>query len=106
MAVARERISVNALACVGSRCCTSTNAMPVSFGKCLSNLVNASSPPADAPMPTTGKGSPVETGRPRRVSGAVATGFGFFVALAAGALRPGSPTSQRSPAVLSNHVRV
>ena len=29
--------------------------MPVSAGKCLSNSVNASNPPADAPMPTMGK---------------------------------------------------
>src|SRR5262245_41704235 len=29
--------------------------MPVSSGKFLSNSVNASSPPAEAPMPTTGK---------------------------------------------------
>jgi len=29
--------------------------MPVSVGKCLSNSVKASSPPADAPMPTMGK---------------------------------------------------
>src|SRR5215475_34200 len=29
--------------------------MPVSSGKFLSNSVNASNPPAEAPMPTTGK---------------------------------------------------
>ena len=29
--------------------------MPVSAGRCVSSLVNASSPPADAPMPTIGK---------------------------------------------------
>ena len=29
--------------------------MPVSVGKCFSNCVKASSPPADAPMPTIGK---------------------------------------------------
>src|SRR5207237_6740758 len=29
--------------------------MPVSAGKCFSNCAKASSPPADAPMPTIGK---------------------------------------------------
>jgi hypothetical protein len=32
-----------------------TNAMPVSMGKFESNPLNASNPPADAPIPTTGK---------------------------------------------------
>ena len=31
-----------------------TNAIPVSEGRCLSNSVKASSPPAEAPTPTTG----------------------------------------------------
>src|SRR5436853_7125752 len=39
---------------VGSRCCTNTNAIPVSVGKFWSNSVNASKPPADAPTPTMG----------------------------------------------------
>jgi hypothetical protein len=30
--------------------------MPVSLGRCFSNCVNASRPPADAPIPTIGKG--------------------------------------------------
>lgn len=46
---------VPALAWSGSRCCTSTKPMPVSSGKCLSNSVNASNPPADAPTPTIRK---------------------------------------------------
>ena len=32
--------------------------MPVSSGRCLSNSVNASSPPAEAPTPTIGNGAP------------------------------------------------
>src|ERR1035438_4559430 len=40
----------------GARCCTSTNAMPgsVSAGMPEKKASNAASPPADAPMPTTG----------------------------------------------------
>jgi len=33
------------------------NAMPLSAGIALKNFVNASSPPAEAPIPTTGKPS-------------------------------------------------
>src|SRR5947209_1428249 len=36
----------------------STSAMPVSAGSFCSSLVNASRPPADAPMPTIGKEAP------------------------------------------------
>src|SRR5664279_2896148 len=43
------------LSCFGSRCCTSTKASPVSSGSAPSNCVNASNPPADAPIPTMGK---------------------------------------------------
>jgi hypothetical protein len=39
---------------VGSKCWISTKAMPVEAGRLSSNCVNASRPPADAPMPTTG----------------------------------------------------
>src|SRR4029453_13169812 len=53
--VARDKRSASALSCCGSRCCTSTKPMPVSSGRFLSNSVNASNPPAEAPMPTTGK---------------------------------------------------
>src|SRR5262245_42011013 len=38
----------------GSRCWTTTNAIPVSGGTWAKNFWKASSPPADAPMPTTG----------------------------------------------------
>jgi hypothetical protein len=38
--------------------------MPVSGGRAASKCVNASSPPADAPMPTIGKGAPLR-GSPR-----------------------------------------
>src|SRR5205085_8371116 len=37
------------------KCWTTTKAIPVSVAKCLSSAVNASSPPAEAPMPATGK---------------------------------------------------
>src|SRR6185312_1077342 len=41
------------LPCVGLRCCTTTYARPVSAGTFRKNSDRASSPPADAPMPTT-----------------------------------------------------
>ena len=40
--------------CVGSRCWTMTKAMPLPSGTCLRNCSSASSPPAEAPMPTMG----------------------------------------------------
>src|SRR5437870_184494 len=46
--------SDNWLSCLGSRCWMSTNAMPVSVRSSLRSWVKASSPPAEAPMPTTG----------------------------------------------------
>ena len=55
IAVTRASNWVSALGCSGSRCCTSTKAMPVSVGRCARSSVKASSPPADAPMPTMGK---------------------------------------------------
>src|SRR2546427_547091 len=57
MVVDRGRISVSRLSCFGSRCCTRTNATPGSAGTWVSNDANASSPPAEAPMPTIGKES-------------------------------------------------
>src|SRR6185503_3746919 len=39
----------------GSRCWTSTKAMPVSAGMCWRKFLNASRPPAEAPMPTVKK---------------------------------------------------
>src|SRR5262249_54564365 len=55
MPVARARISVSMLAWVGARCWTRTKAIPVSTGTARSICVKASSPPAEAPTPTTGK---------------------------------------------------
>ena len=52
--VVRASSSASTLLCDGSRCCTNTNAMPVSCANASSNFENASSPPALAPMPTTG----------------------------------------------------
>src|ERR1035438_4490178 len=40
--------------CVGSRCWTMTNAMPLLAGTRPRNCSRASSPPAEAPMPTMG----------------------------------------------------
>ena len=50
----------NMLSCVGSMCWISTKAMPVSAGNALRKAVKASRPPADAPMPTIGKGFDAE----------------------------------------------
>ena len=46
------------LSCLGSRCWTRTKAIPVSLGRLLRRWVNASSPPAEAPTPTTRSGRP------------------------------------------------
>src|SRR6266478_1428969 len=54
MDVALARSDGRRLSCSGAKCCTSTNAMPVSLGKLLRKSVKASSPPAEAPTPTTG----------------------------------------------------
>src|SRR5207237_4290252 len=43
--------------CLGSRCCTSTKPMPVLSGRAERSWLTASRPPAEAPMPTMGKGS-------------------------------------------------
>ena len=39
---------------VGSRCWTTTKAKPLSAGTCRKNRSSASSPPAEAPIPTMG----------------------------------------------------
>src|SRR5258707_11576112 len=52
-----EMMSARRLRWFGSRCCTTTNAMPVLAGNALKNSVYASNPPADAPIATTGKES-------------------------------------------------
>src|SRR5215472_6325366 len=50
MEVSLASNSVRMLWCVGSRCWISTKAIPVSAGRFLMSSVNASMPPADAPM--------------------------------------------------------
>src|SRR6267142_3903772 len=54
MAVVLDRTSASWLSCLGSRCWISANAMPVLVGSSLRNWLKASSPPAEAPTPTTG----------------------------------------------------
>ena len=63
--VALESRSVRTVSCVGSRCCTNTNAMPVSSGSARRSWVKASRPPAEAPIPTTGKRGADATSCPR-----------------------------------------
>src|SRR5579872_2416370 len=43
------------LSCVGSRCWTRIKAMPLSAGNASTSFLQASRPPAEAPIPTTGK---------------------------------------------------
>ncbi len=57
MVVALESRSTNMLSWLGSRCWTRMNAMPVSAGKACKSRRQASSPPAEAPIATTGKSS-------------------------------------------------
>ena len=53
IAVSRLRSSTSRLLCSGSRCWTRTKAMPLCGGMTAKNALKASSPPADAPRPTT-----------------------------------------------------
>ena len=87
MRVCRESNSTIKLSCLGSRCGTSTKAMPLSDGTAPKNFLKASSPPADAPMPTTG--IPARSGllavrsgsgRWRRYNGAALAGVAILVA--------------------------
>src|SRR6267378_5598942 len=55
--VVLDRISLKMLGYFGSRCWTSTKAIAASTDRCASNSENASSPPAEAPMPTIGNAS-------------------------------------------------
>ena len=57
MRVQRAISSVRMLLWSGARCCTSTKAIPGSrsAGMAAKNASNAARPPADAPIPTTGK---------------------------------------------------
>ncbi len=52
--VVRASASRSRLGWAGSRCWINTNAAPVASGRWRSRSLNASSPPADAPTPTTG----------------------------------------------------
>src|SRR5947209_19094304 len=54
IAVVLDRTSDSWLSCLGARCWMSTKARPVSVRSSLRSWVKASSPPAEAPMPTTG----------------------------------------------------
>src|SRR5271157_987429 len=46
--------------CWGSRCCTTTTAMPVFAGRFASRSLSASRPPAEAPTPTTANGASLD----------------------------------------------
>lgn len=59
----------------GLRCCTYMNAIPVVGERFFNSSVTASSPPADAPIATTGKGFEVSVGAPA----AVVLGTAFFL---------------------------
>ena len=53
--VARPRISDSILSRSGGRWVTTTNANPLPAGRDLKNCSSASTPPAEAPMPTMGR---------------------------------------------------
>jgi hypothetical protein len=72
MAVARPMSSAMRLGWVGSRCATTTKAIPVSAGIAPKNLLRASRPPADEPSPTmmgTASGTSGGVARASRVVG-------------------------------------
>lgn len=75
------------LACVGSRCWMSTKAMPLLGGIASRNFWNASSPPADAPNPTTGNAR------------GLAAGLRFNPGFPFGGGRTAPVASGRSPAI-------
>src|SRR5262249_39958882 len=56
MRVSRARISGSMLSRLGARWVTMTKAMPGSGGMALNRYSSASTPPAEAPTPTMGKG--------------------------------------------------
>src|ERR1700734_2219787 len=55
--VARCRTWSATLSCFGDKCKTMTNAMPASLGMFSNRRSKVWMPPAEAPMPTTGKAS-------------------------------------------------
>src|SRR5689334_8544818 len=57
--------------CGGLRCCTRMKAIPVSGGICTKNCSNASRPPAEAPIPTTGNGGLCPSGGGEFVEGEI-----------------------------------
>ena len=58
-------MSGNMLLWSGCKCWTSTYAIPENSGMAFNNFLNASKPPAEAPIPTTGKAL-VDLVRPAR----------------------------------------
>ncbi len=64
MVVEALKISAMWLSRLGARCMMITMAMPLSGGIAARNLLHASSPPADAPMPTTNLGLSALTSGP------------------------------------------
>ena len=66
------------LSCVGSRCCTRMNAMPVSAAEPPEACVQASRPPAEAPMPTTGKSADATGGSRAGMARALGRGRAVF----------------------------
>src|SRR5689334_25306447 len=56
MHVSRAKISGSKLSRCGARWVTTTKAMPGSVGMALNRCSSASTPPAEAPTPTMGKG--------------------------------------------------
>src|SRR6266849_9018892 len=71
--------SARILPCRGSRCCTRTNAIPVSVGRFLSSSEKASSPPADAPTPTINPQDGGAAGAPSPVRSSPVCGLALAV---------------------------
>jgi hypothetical protein len=69
MDVQRPRISAMRLWCSGDKCWMTTYAMPLSGVVALKKVFRASTPPAEAPIPTMGKG---QRAREVKSTGAVA----------------------------------
>src|ERR1700712_2396826 len=62
MVVTRCTMAAALLSCEGDKCRITTKAMPGRAGICSKSRIKASSPPADAPRPTTGKFSDRDAG--------------------------------------------
>jgi len=105
IAVAELNSSTSILRCCGSRCWTSTNAMPLSTGMLAKKLLKACKPPADAPMPRRSGSAPsarrastsAARARPSPTSSSAADPSRSFLARRARD-RPSAPaTSRRHP---------